>query len=409
MLNHATNHTQSRYAQAEKTPMRNTIVIALLLILGFSSCNDEKNSIAENKAKIFSEVYNQENIESEYFNIDIKTDTTLVTKNGSIYRIYANSFETETGDSINQIQIEIKEVFNPIDFVIGNLTTTSNNRLLSSGGMLYINASINDKITKLKSGKEIGIMIPTSELDDEMLIFEGVKDSLSINWTNQNSILNKELKELEQSYKTITYQFDNIADFESKELDKWFWSPERKIGDITQFQKANIKIIDISRDTVKLKESQNGLFIPEVITKKGQNGFVEDFNTSYIFSVNKLGWANIDKFFNDPKSEIVDLSLKVKNEDFSYVFTSLLLPNKNMYIPGYERKDGSFGFTHNDAEDLILPIGDKAYIMATSYIDDLPYFDLIEFEISSKKIMTLELKQTTAIELKNKLAEKIEQ
>ena len=389
--------------------MRNTIVIALLLILGFSSCKDDRNSIAENKAKIFSEIYNQENIESEYFNIDIKTDTTLVTKNGSIYRIYANSFEIETGDSINQIQIEIKEIFNPIDFVIGNLTTTSNNRLLSSGGMLYINASINDKIIKLKNGKEIGIMIPTLELDDEMLIFEGVKDSLSINWINQKSILNKKLKELEQSYKTITYQYDNIADFEGKELDKWFWNPQRKIGDKTQFQKANIKIIDISRDTVKLKESQNGLFIPEVITKKGQNGFVEDFNTSYIFSVKKLGWANIDKFFNDPKSEIVDLNLKVKNNDFSYVFTSLLLPNKNMYVPGYERMDGSFGFTHNDLEDLILPIGEKAYIMATSYIDDLPYFDLIEFEISSEKLITLELKQTTAIELKNKIAEKIEQ
>ena len=80
-----------------------------------------------------------------------------------------------------------------------------------------------------------------------------------------------------------------------------------------------------------------------------------------------------------------------------------------MYIPGYERMDGSFGFTHNDEEELILPIGDKAYIMATSYIDDLPYFDLIEFEISSKKTIMLELEQTTAIEFKNKIAEKIEQ
>ncbi len=408
MLNHATNHTQQRSTQAKKTPMRKTIVIALLLILAFSSCKDSRNTIAENKAKIFTELYNQENIESEYFNIDAKTDTILVTKKGSKYRIYANSFQLKKEDSINKIQVEIKEVFNPIDFIKGNLTTTSNNKLLSSGGMLLITAYSNNKTIKLKDGKEIGIIIPTKKLDNEMLIFEGIKDSLSINWINQDSILNNKLKSLEQSYKTITYQFDNIANFDDKVLGKWFWNPERKIGDKIQFQKANILIIGISRDTVKLKESHNGLFIPEVITKKGENGFVEDFNTSYIFSVKKLGWANIDKFFNDPKSEIVDLSLKVKNEDFSYVFTSLLLPNKNMYIPGYERMDGSFGFTHNDAEDLILPIGEKAYIMATSYIDDLPYFDLIEFEISSKKEITLELKQTTAMGLKNKLAEKIE-
>ena len=169
--------------------MKKTILIALLLILAFSSCKDDRNTIAKNKAKIFSELYNQENIESEYFNIDAKTDTTLVTKNGSKYRIYANSFELEKEDSINKIQVEIKEVFNPIDFVKGNLTTTSNNKLLSSGGMLLINAYSNDKTIKLKDGKEIGIIIPTKELDNEMLIFEGIKDSLSINWINQDSIL----------------------------------------------------------------------------------------------------------------------------------------------------------------------------------------------------------------------------
>ncbi|MEW4925746.1 hypothetical protein [Algibacter sp. 2305UL17-15] len=389
--------------------MRNTITIALLLILGLSSCKDDRNTIAENKAKIFSELYNQENIKSEYFNIDARTDTTLITKNGSKYRIYANSFELEQNDSTQIIQIEIKEAINPIDFIIGNLTTISNDKILSSDGMLFIGASINDSLINLKDGKEIGIMFPTSKLDEEMLIFEGIKDSTSINWINQKDILNQELKELEESYKTITIQFDYYYDPENDEFNDWLWKAERKIGDTYKSEFGNIEIIAISRDTVKLRENEKGLFIPEVITKKGENGFVEDFNTSYIFSVKKLGWANIDKFFNDPESKIVDLSLKVKNEDFSYVFTSLLLPNKNMYIPGYERMDGSFGFTHNDAEDLILPIGDIAYIMATSYIDDLPYFDLIEFEIRSKKEITLELKQTTAEELKNKLAEKIKQ
>ncbi len=387
--------------------MRNTIVIALLLILAFSSCKDDRNTIAKNKAKIFSELYNQENIESEYFNIYARTDTTLITKNGSKYRIYANSFELEQNDSTQKIQIEIKEAINPIDFIIGNLTTISYDKILSSNGMLFIGASINDKSINLKNDKEIGIIFPTSKLDEEMLIFEGIKDSTSINWINQKDILNKELKELEQSYKTITIQFDYFFDHENDEFYDWLWKAERKIGDTIKSEFGNAEIIAISRDTVKLRENENGLFIPEVITKKGENGFVEDFNTSYIFSVKKLGWANIDKFFNDPKSEIVDLSLKVKNKDFSYVFTSLLLPNKNMYIPGYERMDGSFGFTHNDTEDLILPIGDKAYIMATSYIDDLPYFDLIEFEINSKKEIMLELKQTTAEELKTKLAEKI--
>ena len=180
--------------------MRNTIATALLLILGLTSCKDDRNTIAENKAKIFSELYNQENIKSEYFNIDTRADTTLITKSGSKYRIYANSFELEQNDSTQIIQIEIKEAINPIDFIIGNLTTISNDKILSSDGMLFIGASINDSSINLKNDKEIGIMFPTSKLDEEMLIFEGIKDSTSINWINQKDILNLVLKELEQSY-----------------------------------------------------------------------------------------------------------------------------------------------------------------------------------------------------------------
>jgi hypothetical protein len=406
-LKHATNHIQQRYAQAKKTPMRKTIVIALSLIFGFLSCKNDRNTLAESKAKIFSQLYNQDNIKSEYFTIDTKIDTTLVTKNGSIYRIYANSFELESQDSLNKIQIEIKEAFKPIDFILGNLTTKSNNNILSSGGMLYINASLDNKKIILKDGKEIGIVILTEELDEEMLIFEGVNDSTFINWKNQDSILNKKLRKLEQSYKTITVQFDNFFDIEEETFSKWLWKAERKIGDKIKTEYANVEITAISKDSVTLRESENGLFIPEVITKKGQNGFVEDFNTSYIFSVKKLGWANIDKFINDPKSAIIDLSITSNNAEFQYIFTSLLLPKRNMYIPGYERQDGTFGFTHNDSEDLILPIGDKAYIMATAYINDLPYFELIEFEISTDKVIELDLKITTPNEIKNEIAEKI--
>jgi hypothetical protein len=406
-LKYATNLIQQRYAQAEKTPMRKKIVIALSLIFGFLSCKNDQNTLAESKAKIFSQLYNQHNIKSEYFTIDTKIDTTLVTKNGSIYRIYANSFELESQDSLNKIQIEIKEAFKPIDFILGNLTTKSNENILSSGGMLYINASLDNKKIILKDEKEIGIVIPTEELDEEMLIFEGVNDSTFINWKNQDSILNKKIRKLEQSYKTITLQFDNFFDIEEETLNKWLWKAERKIGDKIKTEYANVEITAISKDSVILREKKNGLFIPEVITKKGQNGFVEDFNTSYIFSVKKLGWANIDKFFNDPKSEIVDLSITSNNQEFQYIFTSLLLPNRNMYIPGYERQDGTFGFTHTDSEDLILPIGDRAYIMATAYINDLPYFELIEFEISANKVIELDLKITTPNELKNEIAEKI--
>ena len=201
--------------------MKNAIFI--LLILVFSSCKSDRITIEKDKSNIFSNLYTSNNIASEYFLIDLKKDTTVLSKNGTLIRIYANSFKLETFDSLTtKIQIEVKEAYNPIEFVLGNLTTTSDNKLLSSGGMLYINASVNKENLKLKDGKEIGIIVPTNKLDEEMLIFQGLEDSTSVNWINENSVLNKQLRRLEHSYKTITYQRDSGINFEEEDQEKTF-------------------------------------------------------------------------------------------------------------------------------------------------------------------------------------------
>lgn len=167
-------------------------------------------------------------------------------------------------------------------------------------------------------------------------------------------------------------------------------------------------VIDITKDFVTLRETESGLFIPDVITNKGQNGFVEDFNTSYIFSVKKLGWANIDKLFDNPNSDNVEMLAKIDNEnDFDYVFTSLILPNEKMYIPGYQKQNNSFGFTHNDEEKLILPKGSEATLMATAYKDDKPYFNLKQFVIEKNINFSFSLNETNAEDLKEIIEEKI--
>ena len=71
--------------------------------------------------------------------------------------------------------------------------------------------------------------------------------------------------------------------------------------------------LTLQKNFIPLRESENKLFIPYIITKKGQKGFVENFNTSYIFSVKKLGGANIDKLLNEPNSKEVKIFARVDN------------------------------------------------------------------------------------------------
>ena len=97
----------------------------------------------------------------------------------------------------------------------------------------------------------------------------------------------------------------------------------------------------------------------------------------------------------------------MNQEAFGYVFTSLILPERNVYIPGYQRQDSTFGFTHNDLEPLVLPLGAEAILMATAYKDEKPYFKLKKFTISAEQTITFELLETTAEELKKMVEDAI--
>ena len=376
-----------------------------------TSCqNEPKRDFEAEMQKIFSDNYNDSQITSEFFEISTISDTTLKTKNGTIIKIYANSFLNADSTSFSgNYKLEIKEAYKPIDFVLGNLMTISNNQNLSSGGMIYVNAKANEKDLILKNGSEIGFFVPTDFLDEEMMIYSGRRDTNQIiNWESPEPILNSKLRTLEQQYITITYQYFGKFNSNDKTFNDWLFEPNRKVGDKTKVDTVQVKVIEIAKDFVSLRESENGLFIPDVISNKGQNGFVEDYNTSYIFSVKKLGWANIDKLFSDPKSEEVEMLAQIDNQnEFGFVFTSLLLPEQSMYIPGYQKKDNSYGFTHNDAEKLVLPIGSKAFILATSYKDDKPFFKIKTITIEKNMKFSFALDETTPEELKKILNENI--
>jgi len=376
-----------------------------------TSCQTEpKRNFALEKQRIFSDIYNDSQVKSEFFEISSLSDTTLKTKNGTTIKIYANSFLNADSTSFSgNYKLEIKEAYKPIDFVLGNLMTISNTQNLSSGGMIYVNAEANEKSLILKNGSEIGFFVPTDLLDEEMMIYSGRRDTNQIiNWESPKPILNSKLRTLEQQYITITYQYFGKFNSNDKTFNDWLFEPNRKVGDKTKVDTVQVKVIEIAKDFVSLRESENGLFIPDVISNKGQNGFVEDYNTSYIFSVKKLGWANIDKLFNDPKSEEVEMLAQIDNQnEFGFVFTSLLLPEQNMYIPGYQKMDNSYCFTHNDNEKLVLPIGSKAFLLATAYKDDKPFFKIKKITIEKNMKLNLALDETTAEELKKALNENI--
>ena len=119
------------------------------------------------------------NLKSSFIKISSGNACTLKTPRGAILRIDKNTFSTHAGD---EVLLELKEAYTLHDMITGGLVTESNGRLLNSGGMIYINATINNEKTAVL--KPVKISIPSDVYDDSMELYKGEMKGDTLNWTN---------------------------------------------------------------------------------------------------------------------------------------------------------------------------------------------------------------------------------
>lgn len=135
----------------------------------FFSCNLEKTA-----PKPFSTGM----LALQSFLIKTDKDTSLHTFHGSIIRISANSFNVK-----GKVNIEVREAFTAAEILAAGMTTESNGRPLRSGGMIYINAKVDNNPVELLN--PIKVSIPNSYFDSSMQVFKGIEtDSGGINWVD---------------------------------------------------------------------------------------------------------------------------------------------------------------------------------------------------------------------------------
>lgn len=162
-------------------------IIAILTCLAiFVSCRqyNSNNTI----------IGNPESYEGKQYTIQVDRDTTLKTENGAYLKIPKGALSVENG---NTATLEIKEAYSIEQMIKAGLTTSSNGELLSSGGMIYINAvgGQNVKITQA-----IKVALPANYLDKNMQLFKGeTKENDEINWKDPQPL--PENKQLETQEK----------------------------------------------------------------------------------------------------------------------------------------------------------------------------------------------------------------
>ena len=122
----------------------------------------------------------------QYIIINAERDTTVTCKEGTKLTIKANSFVDALGLPVKGVvDLEVAEFYRMDDMLLANLSTTSNGKLLETGGMLYLEAKrANDKLV-LKKNAAIEITFPTSNKKEGMQLFSGEWHDERINWQLQ--------------------------------------------------------------------------------------------------------------------------------------------------------------------------------------------------------------------------------
>lgn len=385
-------------------------IIFLTLVAALGSCKSNNRKDSETQSTTQEKILNTEKLQSQTFTISSDRDTVIKGKSGTVLRIYKNTFVDKDGKQLKgNIEVELKEALTANDIILSGLTTTSNGQLLETGGMIYLNATAHGQQLEIASDKFIGTIIPSNKMKKGMKLFEGELDSSGMNWKNPKKILNDKLiaqnlaKEhliVSDSVKVVIKEgtkseIDAILDYVKSDTSK----PE------------NPKPIRKKIKAVKQQEiakAEDDIFLNEINNEKGTNLFLEDNQSSYIFSLKNLGWANIDMLYQDPRTKEVEFITDITNaKEFKTIYVTLIVTNQSMYIPGYQRKDGTFSFTHDDEEEVRLPIGETATILATTYKEGKPYYSIKTIKISEKQKVEIKLEETTEDKLKDILTKRI--
>src|ERR1700679_1418881 len=113
--------------------------IAMILLL--ASC--------ENKMvpKIPS-VLTTDDLPGTFITLNSDSGYTLKTPKGAIIKIAKNSFDVSAN---SKVTVEVREAYSIKDILLAGLSTTSDGKLLQSGGMIYFNASANGQNVNFRS------------------------------------------------------------------------------------------------------------------------------------------------------------------------------------------------------------------------------------------------------------------
>jgi len=175
------------------------------------------NKVSKTKVAEVESFFNTVKKNAQTIIVNTEKNEEFTLKEGTVISIPAKAFiDSKTQKEVKgNISLKVTEYYKLSDILLANLTTKSDNKLLETGGMLYINATRNGSKLKLKPEKKMNITFNNSGKPN-MQLFKGEKNNDGINWKlNVPEIITSEVVEIAFSTENND---ETVLPFESVEI-----------------------------------------------------------------------------------------------------------------------------------------------------------------------------------------------
>ncbi|MDX2361350.1 MAG: energy transducer TonB [Crocinitomicaceae bacterium] len=124
-------------------------------------------------------------LKTQIYNFSAGNGSTIEGEDGTLIIVPSNAFLDQEGRTVRgEVSLELVEALKWEDMLAYNLTTTADDKILSTAGMLKINAFVNGEEIIINEDRPLYIEVPTEKYDPEMMAWEGNVTDGKVNWEN---------------------------------------------------------------------------------------------------------------------------------------------------------------------------------------------------------------------------------
>ncbi|MDB5279242.1 MAG: hypothetical protein JWR61_4197 [Ferruginibacter sp.] len=346
--------------------MTRTLIFFLSVCLLICSCSNSKKTKDDDtndKAGITILNYALKKFEepSQTFKVSGDKPSVVTGRRGTKISINPNDLITESGKLLGQnIEVELKELTNTGQLLKSNAQTTSDGKLLISGGAYFIGVTSNGEQLKLKEGKNLSVQLPKLS-DKEMALFYGQRNDLGqMNWQKAT-----------ETFKASKQPANTTKTNDTTSISYIVWDDEKK-SDIDKI----MDYVDSGYNPTPEEKERN---------IKQRKNYVVSQKVYDEIGISKLGWINCDRFLEaDNTTELYatfNPQDSVKNANVYLVFKDI-----NSVIQASYYSDKSPQFEN-------MPIGYKARLIAYTVKDEKVFAYSTDLTITKGQKITLHLKE----------------